>query len=119
MRGSDPQAAVDDHYSMSEAIATIGAAKNEATRTADRYRRSALARVSPPTSSQERKRLMLSMPATPDNAPPCTEPHVDGCPGCVVNTEPPRTRESVGGHCQTTYACTDCGHEWTTAWWCG
>lgn len=61
---------------------------------------------------------MHSMPATPDNGPPCSNPHVDGCPECVENTEPPFSKEDVPNGCQCAYICTDCGNRWSTSWWC-
>jgi len=48
----------------------------------------------------------------------CTNPHVDGCPKCVVNTEEPIHLARLNGGCDTAYRCTDCGHQWETAWGC-
>lgn len=41
---------------------------------------------------------------------------VDGCPGCVVNVEPPRSTVPVTTGIRCSYVCTDCGHAWTTNW---
>lgn len=41
---------------------------------------------------------------------------VDGCPECVVNVEAPYVAERVGDEDCCAYACTDCGHWWTTSW---
>ena len=53
-----------------------------------------------------------------DPTPPCTNAHVDGCPSCVVNSEAPEYAERRPSGCEAFYRCTDCGHEWTTAWGC-
>lgn len=41
---------------------------------------------------------------------------VDGCPECVLNTEPPRSAVAVGNGWRCAYLCSDCGHAWTTDW---
>ena len=61
---------------------------------------------------------MLSIPPTPDGSSTCTDPHVDGCGGCVTNVEPPEHVERRPDGCSAYYRCNDCGHEWTTAWGC-
>lgn len=104
--------------SLSEPQDTMGLAKNRTTRTADCANSRHVARVWPPTSSEERKRLMLSIPPTPDGSSTCTSPHADGCPGCVANTEPPEHVERRPDGCSAFYRCNDCGHEWTTTWGC-
>lgn len=43
--------------------------------------------------------------------------HLDGCPQCVHNTEMPTAAVPDGTDAWLChYACTDCGHTWTTAW---
>lgn len=105
---------------MSSVHATVVGAKNEATRTADRANGRHMARVSPPTSSEERKRLMTIMPTGQGSAyperPACAEPHADGCPECVVNVEEPWFHDVGPRGCSGAYRCSDCGHEWTTSW---
>lgn len=59
---------------------------------------------------------MSTLSPTPDNSPPCSDPHVDGCPECVVNCEPARVHVEHDKHCAADYQCTDCGHEWSTTW---
>lgn len=54
--------------------------------------------------------------ATPQVGRSCIEPHVDGCPGCVVNVEPPADVLRLERGCLADYRCTDCGHEWSTSW---
>ncbi len=44
---------------------------------------------------------------------------IDGCPECVINTEPPLSVREADSNLPGFYAdycCTDCGHRWTTAW---
>lgn len=118
MTPNKANSAVDKHCRLSAVHATMDATKNEATRTADRANGQQMVRVSPPTSNQERKRLPMSLPPTPDAPPPCTNPHVDGCPGCVVNSEIPEHVQPTARGCLATYRCTDCGFEWDTAWGC-
>lgn len=105
---------------MSSVHATVDEAKNEATRTADRANGRHMARVSPPTSSEERKRLMTIMPTGQGAAypadPPCAEPHADGCPRCILNVEEPYLHEPQADGCSTAYECHDCGHQWSTSW---
>lgn len=48
----------------------------------------------------------------------CTNPHVDGCPECVVNSEEPTHLTRLPDGCDAAYRCADCGHEWDTAWGC-
>ena len=48
----------------------------------------------------------------------CTNPHADGCPGCIINSEIPQHVEATPRGCLATYRCTDCGHAWETAWGC-
>ena len=102
--------------SLSAPQDTMDAAKNEATRTADRANGRHMARVSPPTSSEERKRLMLSIPPTPDMPSTCVDVHPDGCPNCVINVEEPWFHEIDAGQCVAMYLCHDCNYEWTTSW---
>lgn len=40
----------------------------------------------------------------------------DGCPECVVNTEPPRDIKSTADGWMAAYLCNDCGHAWLTSW---
>lgn len=103
---------------MSNVHATMDGAKNEATRTADRANGRHMARVSPPTSSEERKRLMLSIPPTPDAPSTCVDVHPDGCPNCVVNVEEPWFHERGDNGCSAAYICSDCGWQWNVAWGC-
>lgn len=42
--------------------------------------------------------------------------HVDGCPQCVVNVEPPKSSVRRGDATLSAYLCSDCGHAWTTEW---
>jgi hypothetical protein len=55
--------------------------------------------------------------ATPPDST-CTDPHVDGCPRCVLNVEEPIYLVRVEGGCDAAYVCTDCKHSWETAWGC-
>lgn len=41
---------------------------------------------------------------------------IDGCPACVLNTEPPRSTVRLEQGWRCAYLCTDCGHAWTTDW---
>lgn len=41
---------------------------------------------------------------------------VDGCPNCVINTEPPTSAAAACEGWACTYRCADCGHAWTTNW---
>jgi hypothetical protein len=41
---------------------------------------------------------------------------IDGCPGCVLNTEPPVAASESASGWTCDYVCTDCGHAWTTEW---
>jgi hypothetical protein len=41
---------------------------------------------------------------------------LDGCPGCVVNTELPRDTQPTATGFHAEYECSDCGHAWTTDW---
>jgi hypothetical protein len=61
---------------------------------------------------------MLSIPPTPDIPSTCDSPHVDGCPNCVANVEPPVILDRSLTGCVAAYECTDCGHSWETAWGC-
>lgn len=117
-RGTRHHGAVDKACRLSGVHGTMDAAKNEATRTADRANGQQMVRVSPPTSSEERKRLMPSIPPTPDGPSTCTNPHVDGCDQCVVNSEIPVRVDSTARGCLAEYRCTDCGYKWQTAWGC-
>lgn len=49
-----------------------------------------------------------------DTCPPFSA--VDGCPSCVLNTEPPRSVIALTAGYRATYLCSDCGHAWTTDW---
>jgi hypothetical protein len=40
----------------------------------------------------------------------------DGCPECVVNTEPPRDVKATANGWMAAYLCSDCGHAWLTSW---
>lgn len=42
--------------------------------------------------------------------------NIDGCPSCIANTEPPRLTHEIEGGVVAFYRCTDCRHEWSTAW---
>lgn len=83
-----------------------------------------LARVSPNPTSERRERLMHSVPAPPDSAPPRASSPVesdplswaDGCPECVLNVEPPRSVVELTNGFRNAYLCSDCGHAWTTDW---
>lgn len=44
---------------------------------------------------------------------------IDGCPECVLNTEPPRSSTLLDGAVRCAYLCSDCGHAWTTDWAAG
>ena len=46
----------------------------------------------------------------------CVDPHVDGCPGCVTNVEPPTALVRYADRCDGSYRCSDCGHTWETSW---
>lgn len=48
----------------------------------------------------------------------CSNPHLDGCPNCITNTEEPRHMIRLADGCDAGYRCSDCGHEWSTAWGC-
>lgn len=61
-------------------------------------------------------RLMVIITDPTDPSSTCTDPHVDGCPSCVVNMETPEEFIRKKGSCIATYLCTDCGHRWTTSW---
>lgn len=67
---------------------------------------------------EEHDRLMASVPCPADSSSTCTLAHVDGCPECVTNTEPPEHREATPHGCVCSYKCHDCGHVWETAWGC-
>lgn len=67
---------------------------------------------------EEHDRLMSIMPLPTDPSSTCTDPHVDGCGGCVTNVEPPEHVERRPDGCSAYYRCSDCGHEWTTSWGC-
>ncbi len=54
-----------------------------------------------------------SLEPTPICAP---EAHIDGCPNCVQNVEPPRSVAFIEGGLRAAYLCTDCGCAWTTDW---
>lgn len=41
---------------------------------------------------------------------------IDGCPECVLNTEPPRSVTTTNDGFRAAYLCSDCGHAWTTDW---
>ena len=41
---------------------------------------------------------------------------LDGCGECIYNTELPKAAIPHDGGWLCHYACTDCGHTWTTAW---
>ena len=41
---------------------------------------------------------------------------IDGCPNCVYNAEAPRRVRPCPNGFRADYVCTDCRHEWTTAW---
>lgn len=45
------------------------------------------------------------------------EARLDGCPGCVHNTELPRSIEPLpDAGFIAAYLCADCGHAWATTW---
>ena len=111
---------VEDSCSKSETHTMIGPAKNT---TPDRR---PLARsASGPGSRrqsvcEEQERLLPIIPNGEAAAYPspgsCTEPHIDGCPECVVNVEEPWLHETRPDGCHTAYECSDCGHTWPTNW---
>lgn len=47
---------------------------------------------------------------------PARMSRLDGCPACVVNTEPPRSIQPTADGYIAAYLCTDCGHAWLTSW---
>ena len=47
---------------------------------------------------------------------PAYTDHVDGCPSCVSNVEPPKSSVMDGDSTLCGYLCSDCGHAWTTSW---
>lgn len=67
---------------------------------------------------KDNDRLMAIMPDPAGPPSRCAAAHVDGCPDCVVNVEPPEHVERRPDGCSGFYRCADCGREWTTAWRC-
>lgn len=63
-------------------------------------------------------RAQVSQPATSPTPAQQLEAlnRPDGCPSCVVNVETPYVAEIVDREARCAYACTDCGHWWTTSW---
>ena len=47
---------------------------------------------------------------------PAFTDHVDGCPNCVANVEPPKSTAVGDDGALCAYLCSDCGHAWTTSW---
>jgi hypothetical protein len=63
------------------------------------------------------------MPSLPPAAPEAQHTPIaawmsraDGCPECVVNTEPPRDVKATADGWLAAYLCNDCGHAWLTSW---
>lgn len=102
-------------YSVSVDHVTIGAAKNKRPGPPTAPTVGMWPGSRRPSDSEERKRLVDSIPPTPDTASTCTEPHVDGCGSCIYNSEEPLlwVPDDQGG-CSCVYRCSDCGYEWTT-----
>jgi len=70
----------------------------------------------PCRSTKGRNRLMAIVPQPADTPPPPRYAAVDGCPECVINTEAPILTHPVEGGFVAFYSCSDCGHDWSTAW---
>lgn len=104
---------LDEAYRMSEGHETMG--KEHRRKSAPRGAGTPLRGASP---TERTPTDMASLPYPPDTASTCTDPHVDGCPECVVNTEAPIVLERLNPGCSAAYHCTDCGHSWETAWGC-
>jgi hypothetical protein len=54
--------------------------------------------------------------STPTDETPPPLSLVDGCPRCIFNTEEPVRSYEMRDGWLGIYRCTDCDHEWFTAW---
>lgn len=73
-----------------------------------------------PTAFERRERPVPIVPAAKSSDTPPQEiaraAYLDGCPECVLNTEPPRSVTALEKGARAAYLCADCGHAWTTDW---